>query len=246
MTGNTEAAGQVLKRAVVLDKENKYPESLICYQEGIQLLLDAMRSSSEEKRKKLRTKISEYMDRAEVIKAMVEEIKANGTYHEQIKIENNAVGYSYDRLFGRFLDESVETVDIDDPYIRTVHQIYNFLRFCELLVKKCPHLKRIQLITGQEQDNDQYKQHEKLQELAQSLADEGVKLIVQYSKTIHDREIRLNTGWIVKLGRGLDIYKAAAGKFSLGYCDYELRRCHETTVDIFHKKGKQKSVAFVE
>lgn len=246
MTGNTEAAGQVLKRAVVLDKENKYPESLICYQEGIQLLLDAMRNSSEEKRKKLRTKISEYMDRAEVIKATVEEIKANGTYHEQIKIENNGVGFSYDRLFGRFLDENVETVDIDDPYIRTIHQIYNFLRFCELLVKKCPHLKRVQLITGQEQDNDQYKQHEKLQELALSLADEGVKLIVQYSETIHDREIRLNTGWIIKLGRGLDIYKAAPGKFSLGYCDYELRKCHETTVDIFHQKGMKKSVAFVE
>ncbi len=31
------------------------------------------------------------------------------------------------------------------------------------------------------------------------------------------------------------------GRFSVGYCDYDLRECHETTVDIFHTKHTKKT-----
>ena len=47
---------------------------------------------------------------------------------------------------------------------------------------------------------------------------------------------RLNNGWIIKIGRGLDYFKATQNNFCIGYCDYDLRQCHETTIDIFHKK----------
>lgn len=193
------------------------------------------------KRRKLRQKISEYMDRAEVIKAIVEQIKADGTYHEQIHIANNSTGHGYERLFGRFLDDTVSELEVEDPYVRSVHQIYNFLRFCELCVKKCPNLKKVLLITGQETDNDTYQQHQKLQELSLSFSNYNVKLVVKYSKTLHDREIRVDNGWIIKIGRGLDIYKPPESKFGIGYCDFDLRKCHETTVDIFHKKYTKNS-----
>lgn len=52
---------------------------------------------------------------------------------------------------------------------------------------------------------------------------------------------RFNTGWIVKIGRGLDIYKATDTKFSIGFCDFDLRPCHKTTIDIFHSKSINKS-----
>ena len=52
----------------------------------------------------------------------------------------------------------------------------------------------------------------------------------------HTHLTRFNNGWIVKIGRGLDIYKATDGKFCVGFCDFDLRKCHETTVDIFHEK----------
>ena len=39
---NMEAAKDLLKRAVELDKSEKYSEALICYEEGIQNLLRAM------------------------------------------------------------------------------------------------------------------------------------------------------------------------------------------------------------
>lgn len=40
----------------------------------------------------------------------------------------------------------------------------------------------------------------------------------------------------MKIGRGLDIYRATQGKFEIGFCDFDLRKCYETTVDIFHSK----------
>ena len=48
---------------------------------------------------------------------------------------------------------------------------------------------------------------------------------------------RFDNGWVIKIGRGLDIYKPTENKFSIGFCDFDLRPCHETTVDIFHRKS---------
>ena len=47
---------------------------------------------------------------------------------------------------------------------------------------------------------------------------------------------RFNNGWIIKIGRGLDYFKATPTKFCLGYCDFDLRQCHQTTIDIMHRK----------
>jgi len=46
---------------------------------------------------------------------------------------------------------------------------------------------------------------------------------------------RFNNGWVIQIGRGLDIYKNADGKFSVGFTDMMLRRCYETTVNIFNR-----------
>jgi len=40
---------------------------------------------------------------------------------------------------------------------------------------------------------------------------------------------------VIQIGRGLDIFKPPDSKFSIGYCDMRLRRCHETTINIFHR-----------
>ena len=52
---------------------------------------------------------------------------------------------------------------------------------------------------------------------------------------------RLNTGWIIKIGRGLDIYKAPKSKWSPGCYDFDLRPCLETTIDIYHGESVAKS-----
>jgi hypothetical protein len=65
-------------------------------------------------------------------------------------------------------------------------QVYNFLRLSELLVSNCRNLKKIFLLTGKEPGNQQ----EMLDELKQSLAKHNVMLTIEYSATLHDREIR--------------------------------------------------------
>ncbi|XP_060464440.1 MIT domain-containing protein 1 isoform X2 [Panthera onca] len=201
------AAFKVLKRAMELDSESRYQQALVCYQEGIDLLMQVLR---------------------------------DGKYHRQIKIEENATGFSYESLFQEYLNETVTEVWIQDPYIRQIHQLYNFLRFCEMLIKRPCKVKTIHLLTSLDEGSGKEQQNSGLQEIKESLKNHGVLLELEYSSSVHDREIRFNNGWMIKIGRGLDYFKKPQSRFSLGYCDFDLRPCHETTVDIFHNKHTKK------
>ncbi|XP_068428816.1 MIT domain-containing protein 1 isoform X2 [Clinocottus analis] len=234
--GMETSAISVLKRAVELDHSGRFQESLVCYQEGIQLLMDVLKAVKDEsKRGHFREKIKGYMDRAEQIKVHVNQLKEDGKYHEQIRIAEDATGYSYDALFKPYMSNLLTEVWVQDPYIRHTHQLYNFLRFCEMLLKASCKVKKIHLLTSQD-EADNRQQSTALAELKESLSALGLTLDLQYSSTIHDREIRFDNGWIIKIGRGLDYFKRPKGRFSIGYCDYDLRQCQETNVDIFHTK----------
>ncbi|XP_076016644.1 MIT domain-containing protein 1 [Genypterus blacodes] len=236
VSGLETSAVSVLKRAVELDQNNRLQESLICYQEGIKLLLDALKAMKDEAKKvHCRGMIKSYMDRAEQIKAQVNKLKEEGKYHEQIKIADNATGHCYENLFKPYISADLTEVWVEDPYIRHIHQLYNFLRFCEMLLKASCKVKRIHLLTSEDEANGR-QQEAALTELKQSLKAHNVTLELQYSSTIHDREIRFDNGWIIKIGRGLDYFKKHNGRYTVGFCDYDLRQCHETTVDIFHAK----------
>jgi len=52
-----------------------------------------------------------------------------------IKIKHDQIGCSYNSLFSVYLDQAYDVI-LEDPYIRTPQQVGNFVRFCELLVKK--------------------------------------------------------------------------------------------------------------
>lgn len=238
MEGVEASAVALLKRAVELDTGGqRLDEAATCYQEGVSLLLSVMKATSDSAKKtRYREKIEQYLKRAEELKKHVTQEKEAGKYHEQIHIEEDSLGHSYHNLFGRFIDERLTTVEIEDPYIRTVHQINNFLRFCELLVKKKSSLKKIILTTGVDKQDANGAQQQKLEQIRRSLLQFNIQLDVQYSSTLHDREIKFDNGWVIKIGRGLDIYKPTENKFSIGFCDYDLRKCQETTVDIFHRK----------
>lgn len=68
-------AGNILQRAVDLDGKKRYTEALVCYQEGLQILVDVLKEQTGEKRVYLRTKVEDYMKRAEQIKALIEKLK---------------------------------------------------------------------------------------------------------------------------------------------------------------------------
>ena len=140
-------------------------------------------------------------------------------------------GYSYESIMGPYL-KGAKAVVIEDPYIRLQHQIQNFVRFCETVLK-AGTVRKISLITGHDDKTPLAEMAEKLEELKQSLLEQDVELDVKLNPNIHDREIRLDNGWVIKIGRGLDFYQKPGSWFEVGAHDLNLRKCLETKVDIF-------------
>lgn len=140
-------------------------------------------------------------------------------------------GHSYDTIFGPYLPGAT-AITVEDPYIRAPHQISNFVRFCEAAVRAAT-VRSITLITSYDQQTDMALLQEKLDELKQSLSDYDVALELRLNERMHDREVRLDNGWTIKIGRGLDFYQRPDGRFSVGSNDLSLRRCLETKIDIF-------------
>jgi ATP-dependent Lon protease len=140
-------------------------------------------------------------------------------------------GHSYESIIGPYLF-GAKAVVIEDPYIRLQHQIQNFVRFCETVVK-AGSIKKIDLVTGFDDNTQLAEIHEKLSDLKQSLLEIDILLEVTLNPNLHDREIRIDNGWIIKIGRGLDFYQRPSNWFEIGTNDLSLRKCLETKVDIF-------------
>jgi len=140
-------------------------------------------------------------------------------------------GHSYDTIFGPYLP-GAKSVVIEDPYIRAPHQIANFVRFCETAIKS-DTVRSVTLFTSYDQHTDMAGLREKLDELKQSLLEYDVALDVRLNEKLHDREVWLDNGWTIKVGRGLDFYQKPEGWYAVGASDLSLRRCLETKVDIF-------------
>ena len=154
-----------------------------------------------------------------------------GPKEQHFSILYGDTGYSYESIMGPYL-QGAKAVIIEDPYIRLQHQIQNFVRFCETVLK-AGTVKKITLITGHDDKTPLAEMAEKLEELKQSLLEVDVELEVKLNPNIHDREIRLDNGWIIKIGRGLDFYQKPSSWFEVGAHDLNLRKCLETKVDIF-------------
>ena len=160
------------------------------------------------------------------------EAPATSVLQEQhFTIHYGATGYSYESIIGPYLI-GAKSVEIEDPYIRVTHQIQNFVRFCEAVIKS-PSIKTIRLITSYDDDTDVKEMSERLSELKQSLLELDIELDLKVNEHMHDREIRIDNGWTVKIGRGLDFFQKPDSWFGVGTNDLSLRKCLETKVDIF-------------
>ena len=163
---------------------------------------------------------------APITEAVVPELK-----EQHFTILYGDTGHSYESIIGPYL-RGAKAIVIEDPYIRLQHQIQNFVRLCETILKTAS-VKKISLITGYDDNTQLTDIAEKLEELKQSLLELDVELEVKLNPNMHDREIRLDNGWVIKIGRGLDFYQKPGGWFEVGANDLSLRKCLETKVDIF-------------
>ncbi len=149
---------------------------------------------------------------------------------KHLKIHYGDIGYSYEKVFEPYLIGAKE-IRLEDPFIRQKHQIANFLKFCELVVK-VGIADKIHLITGM--DNEEQVEENKVvfDQIANSLYDNNIELIVEFSDTIHDRQLILSNGWRITMGRGLDYFQSLAGNFyQIGVNDRDLRPCLETNLN---------------
>ncbi|XP_018010820.1 MIT domain-containing protein 1 [Hyalella azteca] len=232
------SAAQVLCRAVQLDQEKKYSEAVTCYEQGIRLLLQAAKGVHDaKKRDHYKKKIEEYLARAENLKQLNADAKKLQK-HTRIEIGEGDKGYSYGTLLLPYLDSNLTSVTVEDPYIRTTSQLYNLQRFSEALIAGAPNFRSLHLVTscgGQSTSGQAEVQKKGLQEISEALALHNVSFTYCFSESLHDRDIKLDNGWTIQIGRGLDYFQRLdRNRFSIGSGDYNLRPCRQTTVDIFH------------
>lgn len=150
---------------------------------------------------------------------------------QHFTIHYGDTGHSYESILQPYL-AGAKHVEIEDPYIRATHQLHNFVRFCEAVIKS-PGVRRITLTTSYDEGTDLREVASRLDELKQSLLELDVALDVKVNENLHDREIRIDNGWVIKIGRGLDFFQKPDSWFGIGANDLSLRRCLETKVDIF-------------
>ncbi len=149
-------------------------------------------------------------------------------------ITYNSTGYSYETIILPYL-MGAKSIVIEDPYIRTIHQVNNFVRLCETILKQ-PSINIIKLIVSYDEQTNVQEMAERLLDVRQSLLEFDVDLDVKVNENLHDREIRIDNGWVVKIGRGLDFFQKPDSWFNVGATDLTFRKCLETKVDIFKSK----------
>ena len=150
---------------------------------------------------------------------------------QHFTIHYGATGYSYESIISPYL-VGAKSLEIEDPYIRVTHQVQNFIRFCEAVVKT-PSIKKITLITSYDEQTNVRELSDRLSDVKQSLLELDIALEIEINEHLHDREIRIDNGWTIKIGRGLDFHQKPDSWYSVGVYDQALKKCLETKIDIF-------------
>lgn len=155
---------------------------------------------------------------------------------KQKVVRDNQTGISYENLFGAYLVGATE-VTLVDPYIRLPYQLRNFMEFVKVLAeKKDPNEEiKLKLITSNSEEYIENAQ-EAFKTMRYSLESMGIILDYEFDDFIHDRYIKLNNGWKIILGRGLDIWQKTGGWYDINEYVQEKRSCKSCEVT-FIKNG---------
>jgi ATP-dependent Lon protease len=146
------------------------------------------------------------------------------------RIHFGSTGHSYESIFRDYLS-GAEEILVEDPYIRTHHQIVNFLRYCEMAVRH-GSVKKIILVCRFDNDEEKDEAMAKLFTIADSLKLYDVALEIRNNPALHDRQVKLSNGWRIVIGRGFDLYQRPDDWLQIGANDLDLRPCLETNVDV--------------
>lgn len=152
-----------------------------------------------------------------------------------IHIREGETGYSYNNLFGPYLKGATK-IFVVDPYVRLEYQIRNFILFAGIIDTSAGQVE-LKLTTSAEDAYQEKIQEQKLKEISASLAQHEIIFTFDFDPVIHDRSIRMDNGWCIYPGRGLDIYQKPDSKYELSEIDQTKRKCRETDIIFQQAKG---------
>src|SRR5690606_24813838 len=149
-----------------------------------------------------------------------------------VSVRENQSNVSYDKLFGAYL-AGVHEVNIVDPYIRLPYQVRNLMELVRLILSKRVDEEMIRIHLKTFNSDDKIPEMiDTFDELKDSLLDMDVEFSYEFDENIHDRSISLDNGWVISLGRGLDIWQRTGGMLDLAEYIQEKRICKEFSMYI--------------
>lgn len=151
------------------------------------------------------------------------------------KIEPS-MGHSMPGILLPYLFDAAE-IQIRDPYLRKPYQIRNVHEILLLLIQHADaaRLPRVVIETcASDEDEYRAKQEVTFEQLQQSWGQFGIVIDWSIVDDFHDRSIVTDTGWVIDLGCGLDVYESFtwSSPFDPRITLPHLRRTKEITINV--------------
>jgi signal recognition particle receptor subunit beta len=145
-------------------------------------------------------------------------------------LQNGAKGWPFTRVFARRYLQGASEAWLIDPYLALRFQRRNLTEFVMILLEGAK-LKTLHINTREKNDPPGEADEKFFKQLDRdSFEKGGMRVDVMFDDDVHDRFLILNNGCVFKLGRGLDIFKPAAG---LAARDAALRQVRPCEIDVF-------------
>ena len=161
-------------------------------------------------------------------------------FEGHVEYKEGTTGITFDTLLIPYLC-GAKSIQIEDAYLQNYWQIRNLDELLQGLVKvKSPETEIDVTVTTKYNETPDNKQEDYLNQLYDEFMSAGINLSYRFDKSIHDRKITTDTGWIIVLGRGLDIFQSYDGKkaFCIKNSLQSFRACKRFTITYIRNGGE--------
>ena len=152
--------------------------------------------------------------------------------------EEGQTGVSFETLFATHL-RGCANIELHDPFISHSYQGRNLVELMAVvaLVKNPEKRCRFRLHTLTTKKVEYHGGRVKMfEKIAKNAAAQGIDFEVIFDPDAHDRWLRTDTGWIIFLGRGIDIFhNFEGGAYAFPSARQEFRRVRAFSISYVRK-----------
>ena len=149
-----------------------------------------------------------------------------------VSFNENRMGVTYDKLFGPYIAGATR-ITLTDPYIRQPYQVRNLVEFLETVFTFTDRSDEVHvhLVTCCDEEYAD-RQIDNLNQVQSTFQELGITFTYEFNESGHDRSVVTDTGWLIVLGRGLDIFQRYVDNnwFNPQIRQQKLRRVKEFSV----------------